>query len=117
MPHSIRQERLRAERNAFLLFLGAVFVSLMTALPILTASIPTSRIVPPQQASMPTFEQLDRNHDGFIDRAESTALPALANIFDKADRRPDGRLDKVEFARALAMIDGLESQLALDRSN
>lgn len=115
MPHNIRQERLRAERSAFLLFLGAVCVSLTTALPLVTASIPTSRIVPAQQASLPTFEQLDRNHDGFIDRAESAALPALWSIFEQADRRHDGRLDKVEFAKALAMIDGAGSQAALDR--
>jgi Ca2+-binding EF-hand superfamily protein len=60
-----------------------------------------------QQAPLtlpPTFERLDRNHDGYVDRAEALALPELDVVFNEADRRSDGRLDKVEFARALGMI-------------
>jgi hypothetical protein len=52
----------------------------------------------------PTFERLDRNRDGYVDRAEALALPELDRVFNEADRRSDGRLDKVEFARALALI-------------
>jgi hypothetical protein len=99
-------QRLRQERNVFMLFLGAVFVSLMSALPIVTASIPHARYAVEQRAGQMTFEQLDRNHDGYVDRAEALAQPGLDAVFNAADRRPDGRLDKVEYAKALSMIDG-----------
>jgi hypothetical protein len=52
-----------------------------------------------QHASYPTFEQMDRNRDGFIDQAEANALPGLAATFE-------GRIDKVRFARALAFLNG-----------
>src|SRR5947207_15856865 len=98
--------RLRQERTHFLLFLGAAYLSLMCALPIVMASLAMHY---PRQASalaeqQPTFEQLDRNSDGYVDRGEALALPALDLVFNDADRRSDGRLDKVEFARALGML-------------
>ncbi|TMH67523.1 MAG: hypothetical protein E6H57_12120 [Betaproteobacteria bacterium] len=101
-------QRLRQERNVFLLFLAAVFVSLMSALPIVTATLPAVRYAQAEQRpAVTTFEQLDRNRDGYVDRAEALALPGLDRVFNEADRRPDGRLDKVEYAKALALIDGL----------
>jgi hypothetical protein len=102
--------RLRQERTVFLLYLGAVFVSLMSALPIVTASLGAQHFALAQPASQPmapgelTFEQLDRNRDGYVDRTEAEAQPGLNGVFDRADRHPDGRLDKVEFAKALSMI-------------
>lgn len=101
-------QRLRQERTVFLLFLGAVFVSLMSALPIVTATLQSARYAQPEpKPSVVTFEQLDRNHDGYVDRGEAAALPGLDRVFNEADRRPDGRLDKVEYAKALALIDEL----------
>lgn len=102
--------RLRQERTVFLLYLGAVFISLMSALPIVTASLSGQRYATAQRASLPvpprelTFEQLDRNRDGYVDRTEAEAQPGLGAVFDRADRHPDGRLDKVEFGKALSMI-------------
>jgi len=94
--------RLRQERTVFLLFLGAVFISLMSALPVVTVSLGTPHYAAaPQQL---TFEQLDRNRDGYVDRKEAEAQPGLNTVFDKADRHPDGRLDKVEYAKARALI-------------
>jgi hypothetical protein len=98
--------RLRHERTNFLLFMGAVYMALICGLPIVTATLSLQRAhlaqapVPPA----PTFERLDRNRDGYVDRAEALALPELDRVFNEADRRSDGRLDKVEFARALALI-------------
>ena len=98
--------RLRQERTNFLLFLGAAYVSLMCALPIVTTGLalqhPRAQVALAQQ--QPTFEQLDLNRDGYVDRAEALVLPMLDAVFNDADRRPDGRLDKVEFAKALGMI-------------
>ncbi|MFN2644909.1 MAG: hypothetical protein ABR570_07960 [Burkholderiales bacterium] len=98
--------RLRQERTTFLLFLGALYVSLMAALPIATASLSQSRYASDTRAAtQPTFEALDRNGDGYVDRHEAERLPGLEAIFDAADHRADGRLDKVEYAKALAMLD------------
>ena len=78
----------------------------MSALPIVTASLGTQHYAVAQlQAPRElTFEQLDRNRDGYVDRNEAEAQPGLNTVFDRADRHPDGRLDKVEFAKALSMI-------------
>lgn len=97
--------RLRQERNNFLLLLGAAYVSLMCALPIVTAGLSTMQYARAQApAPQLTFEQLDRDRDGYVNRYEAESLPALQAVFNDADRRSDGRLDKVEFARGLAMI-------------
>jgi hypothetical protein len=99
-------QRLRQERTVFLLYLGAVFVSLMSALPIVTASLSAKPHYVAMQAAPQqlTFEQLDLNRDGYVDRKEAAAQPGLDAVFDRADRHPDGRLDKVEYAKALSLI-------------
>lgn len=96
--------RLRHERTNFLLFMGAAYMALICGLPIVTATLSLQRAHMAQVPQPPTFERLDRNHDGYVDRAEALALPELDRVFNEADRRSDGRLDKVEFARALALI-------------
>ena len=104
-PLQVRMNsRLRHERTNFLLLISAIYMALMCALPIVTATVSMQRVRIAPVPLPPTFERLDRNHDGFVDRAEALALPELDVVFNEADRRSDGRLDKVEFARALAMI-------------
>ena len=59
----------------------------------MTASIPHARYASAEQqqpAAQLTFEQLDRNRDGYVDRAEALAQPGLDAVFNAADRRPDG---------------------------
>ena len=98
--------RLRQQRSTFLLFMGAVYVSLMAALPVATTQVSVARYaMSAPNGGQPTFEQLDRNRDGYVDRREAAVLPGLDAVFDAADRRADGKLDKVEYAKALAMID------------
>ena len=72
------KQTLRPQRNVFLLFLGAVFVALMTALPLVVAqNQPPAEEKPAPQAQAqqypldhPSFEQADRNRDGKLDKAE-----------------------------------------------
>jgi hypothetical protein len=97
------RQPLRKERNAFLLFLAALFISLMTTLPAVTAATARAIAARPQP---PSFEQLDRNRDGYVDRREGAQVPGLDAVFERADRREDGKLDKVEYAKALSLIDG-----------
>ena len=54
---------------------------------------------------LPTFERADRNQDGFVSRFEARAVRGLSESFERADGNGDGRIDKVEYARALAMLD------------
>lgn len=98
--------RLRQQRSTFLLFLGAIYVSLMAALPVVSAQLSGGRYaMSATNGVQPTFEQLDRNRDGYIDRREAATLPGLKAVFDAADRHLRGRLDKVDYAKALAMLD------------
>jgi hypothetical protein len=106
MPYTLRQGRLRSQRNAFLVFLGAIFVTLMAALPIVVAGLSGGRITaPPEALRGLSFAALDRNHDGYVDSSETAGLEALASTFAAADSNGDGRLDRREFARAQARLE------------
>lgn len=105
MPYTLRQERLRHQRNTFLEFLGAIFVLLMAALPIVVAGLSGGRITAPEALRSITFAELDRNHDGYVDSSETAGLEALASTFARADANGDGRLDRHEFARARATLE------------
>jgi EF hand len=45
----------------------------------------------------PSFEALDKNHDGYISRMEA-AEGGLTRSFTELDKNNDGRLDPAEFA-------------------
>lgn len=49
-----------------------------------------------QQAMQARWAALDRNQDGFLDRAEAAARPALAEHFDALDSDRNGRLTQSE---------------------
>jgi len=109
------KQNLRQERSVFLLFLGACFVSLMAALPIVTAQQAQEAAKKevarkPQSAAAgasavhPSFEQADRNKDGFVDKSEAGVVPGLSANFERADRSRDGRLDPEEFEKGLQIL-------------
>ena len=113
--------RLRPQRSVFLLFLGACFVALISALPIVTAQTvrnadaPKERPVTEDNSSSgataaartgnePDFDRADRNKDGFVDKSEAGVVPGLSANFERADRSRDGKLDREEFARGLQIL-------------
>ncbi len=48
----------------------------------------------------PAFNDLDKDHDGMLTRAEASTVKGLD--FAKADTNKDGRLDRAEYAAAIA---------------
>jgi hypothetical protein len=108
------RQNLRPQRNVFLLFLGATFVALMTALPLVTAQTqqpqpPEEKPAPqaaqqPPQLDHPGFEQADRNKDGHVDKSEAGVVPGLSANFERADRNRDGKLDRAEFDKGLQIL-------------
>jgi hypothetical protein len=103
-------QHLRQERNVFLLFLGASFVALIAGLPLVTAQTqsqeqqPRSQGQTQSQAEHPSFEQADRNKDGFVDKSEAGVVQGLSANFERADRNRDGKLDQAEFAKGLEIL-------------
>lgn len=53
----------------------------------------------------PDFAKLDKNHDGFLSRAEARADKRAAKFFGKADMNHDGRLNEDEWLKARSMAD------------
>ena len=109
------QQTLRQQRNVFLLFLGACFVALMCALPIVTAQ--TQQQAQQKQLAgrsaaggssgateQTGFEKADRNKDGVVDKSEAGVVPGLSANFERADLNRDGKLDADEFAKGLQIL-------------
>ncbi|MGD8709875.1 MAG: EF-hand domain-containing protein [Ectothiorhodospiraceae bacterium] len=52
------------------------------------------------------MQQLDTNHDGYIEQSEAKTDPALSRDFQKFDANNDMKLDKGEFSRFEAVQGG-----------
>ena len=50
-------------------------------------------------ASAPAFNELDKDHDGMLTKAECAGVKGLD--FAKADTNKDGRLDRAEYEAAV----------------
>jgi Ca2+-binding EF-hand superfamily protein len=87
-------------RTLFLSYVAAASLALLMALP-LASSFGQGEA---QRAQLHSFENVDRNKDGQVDKSEAGAVPGLSANFEKVDRNRDGRLDRGEFTRALAML-------------
>jgi hypothetical protein len=107
-------QQLRYQRALFVLFLGACFLALIAALPIVTAQTeqakkqaapqPAQSAAAGSSAEHPSFGQTDRNKDGFVDKSEAGVVPGLSANFERADRNKDGKLDDAEFAKGLEIL-------------
>lgn len=102
MRYSPRHKRLREQRSAFLLFLMLAPVYLIAAYPVVAGSLTGHGLA--ASGLVPSFAQLDRNHDGYVDSSEAAAYSAHADAFSRADRSGDGRLSPAEFAAALQWL-------------
>ena len=74
----------------------------------LVSSLPVSAQTTPYNTPSPTaakttdddaaeFARLDKNKDGFIDKAEAVLEPRLMTNFEAADTNKDGKIDKNEW--------------------
>jgi EF hand len=108
------EPRIRGRRSVFLLFLGACFVALITALPIVTAQVQkdaankapvSSSAAAGTSTDVPDFDRSDRNKDGIVDKNEAGVVPGLSANFERADRNKDGKLDRDEFQEGLRILE------------
>ena len=72
---------------------------MLLAVPLVSAMEPASGGATAMRK--PTFDWVDRNHDGTVSRLESAAVRGLVTRYSQADLDGDGRLDRVEFDQAL----------------
>lgn len=57
---------------------------------------------PATRAEIPSFEELDRDGNGYISRSEAAVLPCLRDNFDDIDTRSDEGLDRSEYQQAVS---------------
>lgn len=50
---------------------------------------------------LPTFEELDADNDGFISESEASALPCLAEHYDRINRSDRRGLNPAEYRQSL----------------
>lgn len=98
--------RLRQERNAFvfLVVVATPLLLLSAPLPYLTRLAGSNssgfRAAKLEQVGVEqSFARADRNHDGFIDASEASAIPGLLPIFAIVDLNGDGKIDLGELAK------------------
>ena len=53
----------------------------------------------------PGFNNLDKNHDGYLSRTEAAGNPTLAKKFKDADRNHDGKLSRSEYLMTMTAQD------------
>ena len=58
-----------------------------------------------------TFESLDKNNDGYVERTDIPADHDLANLFASYDMNQDNRLSAVEFNRYLGQDEAEEGKV------
>src|SRR4051812_38273433 len=106
----------RPGRTAFAVYLCAAYMAIFLAVPLVSALEPAAKA---QQARGPSastgssavserrhsFDECDRNRDGWLDKSEAASVPGLSANFERVDLNKDGRLDRGEFEKALSLLD------------
>jgi Ca2+-binding EF-hand superfamily protein len=73
-----------------------------------------------RDANDPGFNNLDKNHDGYLSRSEAAGNPELAKRFKQADRNGDGKLSRAEYLETMTAQDARTAKKkaarAIDRS-
>ena len=95
--------RQRQGRALFLTYICGSYAAVLMAAPLLGAL--SSASAGASRRPLPTFEQADRDRDGFVSRFEARAVRGLSERFEGYDSNGDGKIDRVEYARALALLD------------
>lgn len=72
------------------------------ALPVLAALALAAGAVSAADKPKAGFDALDKNHDGYLTRAEAAGNKRLLKGFDVADKNNDGRLGRGEYLAATA---------------
>ena len=57
--------------------------------------------IPAEKAGQEALNQYDANKDGFLDKNELKACPALASCFKAVDKNRDGRLSRDEISERI----------------
>ena len=102
----MKKTRQHQGRALFLTYICGSFAAILVVAPLLhsLSSANANASAGASRRPLPTFEQADRNRDGYVSRFESRAVRGLVDIegFERADRDGDGRIDRDEYTRALA---------------
>jgi Ca2+-binding EF-hand superfamily protein len=64
----------------------------------------------------PGFNNLDKNHDGYLSRSEAAGNPALAKRFKEADRNGDGKLSRAEYLETMTAQDARTAKDKIGRA-
>lgn len=67
-------------------------------------------------SSDPGFNNLDKNHDGYLSRREAAGNPALAKRFKEADRNGDGKLSRAEYLETMTAQDARTAKDKIGRA-
>jgi hypothetical protein len=66
-------------------------------------------MAPAPAAKLPSFSQLDTNHDGYIDAKEASKSMEVTGWLSSQDKDKDGRLSAAEFSAAQSSL-GIDQQ-------
>jgi len=107
--------RRRRGRTAFALYLCALSFAIFLAAPLVGALEPAAKAQQARATSsasvgssavtgLRSFDECDRNRDGFLDKSESASVPGLSANFERVDLNKDGKLDREEFQKAVHLL-------------
>ncbi|MDB5888238.1 MAG: Secreted protein acidic and rich in cysteine Ca binding region [Rhodocyclales bacterium] len=72
-------------------------------------SLGVAQAADPAPVKTPSFNQLDTNHDGYIDSKEAAGSLEVSGWLSSADKDKDGRLSPGEFSAAQSSV-GIENK-------